>query len=334
MNVPSAELGVAVVGAGIFGQTHIRVYQSIPRVKVVAVCDINLDQARKTTAQFRIPIATSRIEEILANPEVRGVSVVTPEAHHREAVIQALEAGRHVLCEKPLATNLDDARAMCDAAKRTGRILMPAHVVRFVPKIVRAWKELVKIGAVVSIHARRNRTMDLREPYLRSHPFLETGVHDIDIIRWFIGKPARRVYAVTRTVINAANPDLNWGIIEFEGGAVGVIETIWIVPKQSIETLVDAMHIVARHGTIDIRFDDDGMRIFSEEGIQIPHLGYWNESHSGFGGGMYEEIAYFLRCVDRDEQPTVIRPEDGLEAVRIAKALIESSERRAPVDLS
>src|ERR1051326_4665275 len=163
MNVPAPELGRAVVGAGIFGQTHIRVYQSIPRVKVVAVCDINLDQARKTTAQFRIPIATSRIEEILANPEVRGVSVVTPEAHHREAVIQALEAGRHVLCEKPLATNLDDARAMCDAAKRTGRILMPAHVVRFVPKIVRAWKELVKIGAVVSIHARRNRTMDLRE---------------------------------------------------------------------------------------------------------------------------------------------------------------------------
>jgi predicted dehydrogenase len=333
VSAPSAAIGVAVIGAGTFGQTHLRVYQSIPGVRVLALCDVNLAQAQKVAAEFHIPIATSRLADILANEDIHGVSVVTPEAHHRNAVIQSLEAGKHVLCEKPLATNLEDARAMCDATKRTGRILMPAHVVRFTPKIVRARKELDRIGPVFSIHARRNRTVDLREPYLRDHPFLVTGAHDIDIIRWFIGKPPRRVFAVTRNALGGPNPDVNWGMIEFDGGAIGVVETIWTIPKQPIETMVDAMHIVARHGTIDIRFDDDGMRIFSEQGIQTPHLSYWNETYSGLGGAMFEEIAYFVRCVARNEQPTIIRPEDGLETVRIAKALIQSSEVQQPVEL-
>src|SRR5262245_47603116 len=145
MSINASDVGVAVIGAGLFGQTHIRTYQSITRVRVVAVCDVNLDQAKKVAAEFRIPTATNRLDDVLAHPEVRGISVVTPEAFHRDAVIKALEAGKHVLCEKPLATNLDDARAMCDTAKRTGKVLMPAHVVRFVPKIVRARKELAKI---------------------------------------------------------------------------------------------------------------------------------------------------------------------------------------------
>jgi len=328
------ELGVAIVGAGAFGQTHLRVYQSIPRVQVVALCDVDLARAQKVAREFSVPFATSRLEDVLANPGVRGLSVVTPEAFHRDAVIAALEAGKHVLCEKPLATDLDDARAMCDAARRTGNILIPAHVVRFAPKIVRARQELEKLGPVVSFHARRNRTVDLREPYIRAHPFLETGVHDIDIIRWFIGKPARRVFAVTRNVMNGPNPDLNWGVIEFDGGAVGVVETIWTVPKQPTPTLVDAMHIVAERGAMDIRFDAEGMLVFAEGAVQMPHFSYWNDTHAGIGGAMFEQLAYFVRCVDRNEQPAVIRPEDGLEAVRIAKALITSSELQAPVDLA
>lgn len=334
MNPTTPEIGVGIVGAGLFGQTHIRTYQSLPRVKVVGVCDVNLDQARKVASQFQIPLATSHLDELLARPDIQGISVVTPEAHHRPAVIQALEAGKHVLCEKPLATNLADARAMCDVAQRTGRFLMPAHVVRFSAKVVRARKELEKIGPVLSIHARRNRTVDLREPYIRDHPFLVTAPHDIDIIRWFIGKPVRRVFAVSRNVLDGPNPDLNWGILEFEGGAVGVVETTWVYPKQPIETMVDAMHIIARHGAIDIRWDDEGMRIFSEQGIQTPHLSYWNETFCGLGGAMFEEIAYFIRCIDRNERPTVVLPEDGVETVRVAKALIESAEKNAPVELA
>ena len=140
MATSTSEIGVAVIGTGLFGQTHIRVYQSIPRVKVVAICDIHLAQAQTVATEFHVPIATNRLDEVLSNPEICGISVVTPETHHREPVIKALEAGKGVLCEKPLATNLDDARAMCDAAKRTGGILMPAHVLRFASKIVRARK--------------------------------------------------------------------------------------------------------------------------------------------------------------------------------------------------
>jgi UDP-N-acetylglucosamine 3-dehydrogenase len=222
---------------------------------------------------------------------------------------------------------------MCDAARRTGHILMPAHVMRFAPKIIRARNDLPALGRVVSFHARRNRTVDLREPYLRDHPFLVTAPHDIDIIRWFVGRPARRVFAVCRNVMNGPNPDANWGVIEFDGGAVGVIETIWLVPQQPTPTLVDAMHIVAERGVMDLRFDDEGMLVFAEGAARLPHFSYWNETHSGVGGAMYDELAYFVRCADRNEQPAVIRPEDGLETVRIAKALITSSELQAPVDL-
>lgn len=333
MTTSSKEIGVGIIGGGLFGQTHIRAYQSIPRVKVVAVCDVNLDQAENVASDFGIPFATEKIADVLSNADIQAVSVVTPEAYHREAVIKALQAGKHVLCEKPLATNLADAQAMCAAARETGRFLMPAHVVRFAPKIVRARKELEKIGPVISFHARRNRTIDLHKIYNRDHPLLVTGTHDIDCIRWFVGKPVKRVFAVARNILQGANPDVVWGILEFEGDAVGVIETIWIVPKQPIETLVDHMHIVARRGTIDLRFDDEGIKVFSEEGIQSPHLSYWNDTHSGMGGAMREEISYFVRCVDRNEKPTVVLPEDGLETVRIAQALIRSSQLCKPVDL-
>ena len=328
------EISIGIIGGGLFGRAHIRAYQSLPRVKIAAICDINRKQAEKVAGDFNIPFATNQVADVLSNPAIQAVSVVTPEAHHRKIVIKALEAGKHVLCEKPLALNLNDAKAMCETAKRTGRFLLPAHVMRFAPKIIRARKELEKIGPVISIHSRRNRTIDLHKIYNRTHPVLENSIHDIDIIRWFVGRSVRRVYSVTRNVLKGPHPDVVWGLLEFEGGAVGVVETIWIIPQQPIETLVDHMHIVARHGTIDLRFDDEGMKIYSEKGIQTPHLSYWNETHAGLGGALAEEIAYFVRCVDRNERPRVIEPEDGIEAVRIAQALIKSSKRRAPVELS
>ena len=115
------KLGVGVIGAGgIARLAHIPNYAKNPRVKLVAVADIDVAKARQVAEDFGIPNVYDNFEDLLANPEVEAVSVTTPPSAHAEPVIAAARAGKHVLCEKPIAMTLEEADAMVDAAEKAG----------------------------------------------------------------------------------------------------------------------------------------------------------------------------------------------------------------------
>ena len=115
------KLGVGVIGAGGIARfAHIPNYVKNPRVKLVAVADIDVAKARQVAEDFGIPNVYDNFEDLLANPEVEVVSVTTPPSAHAEPVIAAARAGKHMLCEKPIATTLEEADAMVDAAEKAG----------------------------------------------------------------------------------------------------------------------------------------------------------------------------------------------------------------------
>ena len=115
--------------------------------------------------------------------------VVTPEAAHRAVAVAALEAGKHVLVEKPLATEEDDALAMIAASERSGKLLIPAFLLRFDYRYAQMKQRLPLIEPIRTLYAHRNFDRRLFALYSRTHSFIENAIHDIDLILWYVGSP-------------------------------------------------------------------------------------------------------------------------------------------------
>ena len=172
--------------------------------------------------------SASSLEELCHHRDVDAIDVVTPEETHLEPVLMAIGAGKEVFVEKPLATDLNHCDRMIEAAEAACRIPMPGHILRFEIKygILQQDIEAKRLGKIVSMCARRNRTSALLERYHRTHPALENCIHDIDLMLWFTGDRVRRVRGYERRVTGRKHPDTFWGILEFEGGA-----RAWLKPS-------------------------------------------------------------------------------------------------------
>lgn len=125
------QLNVGVIGLGGISHAHIKPYQANPRSNLMAICDIDEAWLMRQSKELNVNNAYVDYRDLLANPEVEAVSVCVPNYLHAEVVIAALEAGKHVLCEKPMAVNADEARAMKDAAEKAGKKLMISQNQRF-----------------------------------------------------------------------------------------------------------------------------------------------------------------------------------------------------------
>ncbi|MFQ3550000.1 MAG: Gfo/Idh/MocA family oxidoreductase [Armatimonadota bacterium] len=121
---------VGIVGTGI-GGTHANGYSKCPDAEIAAICDIDQERCGKLCEKYNVKKFYTDYKEMLADDEIDAISVCTPNSLHAPFTIDALKAGKHVLCEKPMATNAADARKMVDVAKETGKILMMAFNNRF-----------------------------------------------------------------------------------------------------------------------------------------------------------------------------------------------------------
>ena len=161
--MPSS-VGVVLVGTG-FATEHLHLPQlaKIPQVRLVAIVSRNMNRARLLAKQFGVEACYTDLEQALKREDVQVVDVNVPTFLHKENVIRAAEAGKHVLCEKPMAGTLREADEMIDAARKAGTKLMIGHVLRFVPEYLKA-KELADadyLGDVVAARAIRIRVQDI-----------------------------------------------------------------------------------------------------------------------------------------------------------------------------
>src|SRR3954453_20280795 len=142
---------IGLIGAGGIAKSHMRAYQRVPGVEVVAVADVLPERAEAMAREWNVPRWFSDHRSLLALDEIDAVSVCTFNQAHRQPTVAALEAGKHVLVEKPLAYSLDDAVAMISAARRTGKILHTGFWQRWQPDI-QAAKRIVDSGALGDIY--------------------------------------------------------------------------------------------------------------------------------------------------------------------------------------
>lgn len=155
----------------------------------MAVYDPDVDRARERARVCGIPRTCLTLDELCAIKELDAVDVVSPEYAHLEPVLAALGAGKHVLVEKPLATDLQHCSRMIEAAKHADRILMVGQILRFETRFAMLKEELGtgRLGKIVSMQARRDRLRSLLASFGRRYPAIENSVHDIDLMLWYTG---------------------------------------------------------------------------------------------------------------------------------------------------
>jgi predicted dehydrogenase len=327
---------IGLAGCGLFGESHMRAYRAVPGVEVTAVYDPATEKAKELAQTFRIPCICSGIEELCSHQAVDAVDVVSPEETHLEPVLTAFRAGKEVFVEKPLATDLDHCDRMIEAAESAGRILMVGHILRFETKYVILQQDIEarRLGKIISMHARRNRTRSLLERYDRTHPAMENSIHDVDLMLWYTGERVRRVRGYGRRATGRKHHDTFWGILEFEGGALGVVETIWLLPANAGIGLDDAMQVIGDRGVGNVSLFPGSLSFWREEGFEVPDAGYDPRVRGAALGALRDELMYFCACVREHRQPEIITPREAKNAVRVALALVESANRDVDVEIT
>jgi predicted dehydrogenase len=331
----SSKLRIGVVGCGAFGESHLATFAGIPFAEVTAVADLNQERARKLASRYRVPRVSKDFRELCSLPDLDAVSVVTTEDQHLEPVLSALEHGKHVFVEKPFATRLADAETMLEAARKTGLILMPGHILRFETKYATVKEQLQsgQLGRIISIYAKRNRPKWQGRIYKRTPLVLETAIHDLDAMLWYTGKRVRSVRCHEVSVEPGKGADLTCATLIFEGGTLGLLQTMWLLPDKT-PFLDDSMQVVTTSGVASIDMLQSGLTIWREDGAEIPDVCYEPRLHGTVFGALREELSYFALCALEGQKPTLLTAQDGFEALRVALALVESAQTDREVHIA
>lgn len=325
-----------IVGLGRFGAIHAETIQSLPGSQLVAVCNRHQDQLDRFTARDEVDLVTTDWRYVVHAPGVDVISITTHWKQHFEIARSALQAGKHVFLEKPMASTSDECRQLLALAASADGEFMVGHVCRFDPRISLA-KEAIdegRIGDILSMHARRNLP---RAPgnirFDKISPLMGDGIHDADLMLWFTGKLPSRVYARNISSGEFQYPEIGWAMLEFDT-ATGVIETNWCLPE-STPTVIDArIDIVGTRGRITVDCSDTGLTVTDAHGPKMKDTAYWPVQHGKRTGALASELGYFAECLRSGTSPTVITPREAARAVVVMEAAELSAQRGQPCEFS
>ncbi|MFC1712601.1 Gfo/Idh/MocA family protein [Candidatus Poribacteria bacterium] len=335
---------IALIGAGGIARAHARCLRENPKATIVGVMDTNRDAAEQLAAQHSARVYDN-FDECLG--EVDAVYVLTPPSFHSEYSVMAMEAGKHVLCEKPLATTVEDGEAMVDAARRNGVKLMTGFNHRF-QKCFRRLKEIVDsgcLGEIVSYWCQRIGAGTPGQGNWRVDPELMCGMtveslsHDIDLLRWMAGEVTSVSSAVYESISALPGFDNNTtAVMTLACGGSAVMHASW-----SSHLGRSSRGIIGTKGTAylegpsmpssfhrskwefrTLRWKTADMEEAAEEELDET---YWDIDST-----YAAENDRFLDCVMSDCEP-LMSGEDGLAALKISLAILRSHREQAVVVL-
>ncbi len=334
-------INIGIIGVGGIASVHLSTHRRVSSANVIALCDkIPERAAGRGNVTINIgggdaqPIdakAYTDYRDLLADPAVEVVDICLPTYLHARVAIAALEAGKHVLCEKPMAMTVAECDQVIAAAKAANRSLMIAHCIRFWPEYA-VLKEMIdggQYGRVITAAFTRLSPLPtwssenwLLDPARSGGAIQDLHVHDIDYIAYVWGMPEQvEATGVADTFgISQVNTRYRYGndaIITAEGG--------WNYPAKfpfRMEYLVRM-----EKATVEFAATRGGMVVYPEDGEAFtPALPE--------GDGYSREIEYFLACIEQGKRPDVVTPLDARESVRILEAERESVLTGKPVTLA
>jgi predicted dehydrogenase len=332
-------LKVAVLGSGFMGATHARAFAKVPDAQIVGISSRSAEKARKLATEVGAQPYTDSMKLALAEG-VDAVSVTLPTNLHKEFVVAALEAGKHVLVEKPMELTVQACDEMIAAAKRSGKILMVAHVLRFWPEYV-ALSKVVKsgeLGRPLSAIARRLSTRPtwgewFDNPEWTGGAVHDMQVHDLDALNWLFGAPTS-VYARGQRGAKGGW-DHVLATVDY-GNVSSFAEGSVMMPEDYPFTM--SLWVLCERGSVEFSFRAGGTGVETGAAggtsLMIYESGKPPRELQVEGGDAYEkQIAYFAECARAGRQPTSGTAEQGRQAIEVALAARRSLETGEVVHL-
>ena len=324
---------VAVVGSGFAGLAHIEGYKKVEDADLIAVCDVSKERAQEAAEKYEIPNVFTDYEKLLRLDELDAISVCLPNAMHMPVSVAALEAGKHVLCEKPLAANAEEAAKMVDAADKSGKILAMSLNFRYQGRSL-TLKRLVEAGELGEIYYAKTsmlRTNAIPRGWFHvkkrsgGGPLLDLAPHMLDVTWWLMGRPEPvSASGSTFAKLGVAGKGLgSWGVgygdgpvdiedlavglIKFKDGQALFVEVSWAVHGQPTQS----SHIFGTEGGASLYPD---FAVYKDPPVTTPEL-----------DPEKDRIREFVRNVLDGTEP--LGPgSDGLQVMRMLDAIYKSAE--------
>lgn len=309
-------INVGVIGCGVWGKNHARVYRQIPHTNLKMVSDIDETRAKDIAHQNGADY-TSNIDKIIENPDIELVSICTPTVTHADIGLKALEAGKHVLVEKPMTDTLEEARALMDTAEKKRLHLTVGFVERFNPAVGKAL-ELVHegaIGDVILAHTRRVSRRPLRIGDVGV--IKDLAVHDIDVICQLFPNGPEKVFCTAGSIAHSFEDYANINL-RYSGNRNAFIETNWLTPRVRRD-----LTITGSEGIITVQYRTQEVVLETNEKLVQPFLSYAEP--------LYRELESFSKMVIEDKHP-VVSGADGYKTLKICIAALQSAETGMAVD--
>lgn len=244
MSTPSSSVRVGVIGFGQWGPNHVRNFRLIDDCEVVRICDAAAGRLSLAKKQFRELDTTTDPAAITLAPDIDAVVVATPVQTHFALVQQALEAGKDVLCEKPLAATVDECRALCELAAAKRRVLMVGHVFLYNPGVQHLKIDLDRgeLGRVYYMDATRTNLGPVRRDVGAIH---DLASHDISIFNFLLGSEPVEVSAAGGFFLQERIEDIGFLTLTYPKGIVCHVHTSWLNPRKVRQLTIVGDHKMA-----------------------------------------------------------------------------------------
>ena len=327
---------VGVIGCGFFAQNHLAAWQAIEEINLVAVCDQQKKLAEAAKTQFGACQAYTKAEEMLANEDLDFVDIVTTPDSHRFLVELAAQYRQHVICQKPLAPTIEDAKAMVNTCKSAGVTLMVHENFRWQGIIQRA-KQLIDSGKIgnpflAQISFRTGYNVFSNQPYLAADERLvlyDMGTHLFDLVRFYMGEVSS-LYAQ----IHQINPDIQGEdtatilLRHMDGTSIAAMN--YVSEVEHDEFIQIPIRIEGSHGSLEIRRDYQ-LNVVSNKQMSSYHVPPTHYSWgSSLGGAVMESVVniqkHWVECLNTGAEPHTSGA-DNLKTLELVFGSYESAEK-------
>ncbi len=331
MSDTTTPLNIAVTGSGYWGPNLIRNIAMLPDARLHTVCDLNEKALAQNRQRYPGVKTTTQYSEVLADPEIHGIVLATPAVSHFELALAALQAGKHVLVEKPLAMRSADALTLTETARQQGRVLMVGHVFEYNPAVV-ALRDMVQrgdLGRVLYLYSARLNLGIIRDDL---NVMWNLAPHDFSIINYVLGEQPAAIAARGYRLLGRTLEDVAFVTIEYPGGIVAQVHVSWLDPNKTRGMTVVGENKMVVYNDVSqderLRVYDKGVlldkipdaygefRLLTRTGdVHIPNLPTTEPLRA--------ECQHFVECMRTGKTP-LTDGADGYRVVRMLEAADES----------
>ncbi len=334
---------VGVIGCGHWGPNHIRIFSSLPNTQAAICADISDERLAAIKALYPSIITTKDYQQILRSPEVDAICIAVPTNAHFEFTKQALEHGKHVLCEKPLAMTPQECEYLQDLSQTVKKILMVGHVFVFNPGIVEM-KRYLKEGELGQIHYAHSERTNLGPFRYDVNALWDLAPHDISIFNYLFDRCPLGVSARGQKCLGTSLDDLAFATLQYPEDILVNVHVSWLDPKKVRQITIVGDKKMISWDDLDnlgpVRVYDKHVertslyyetygefQLLSREGaITIPKV--------SFAEPLKLQNQYFIDCILNTKPPELADAQKGRDVVKTLCAIQESMNQRGmPVEV-